>query len=59
MTEHQTWPKTGHARRAGVSGYGYGGTIGHVVLEEAPAPVSPEGGGGGGCRRAAGGCGCP
>ncbi|MBX7550430.1 beta-ketoacyl synthase N-terminal-like domain-containing protein [Streptomyces sp. NPDC004232] len=37
VTEHQPWPKGDHPRRAGVSGYGYGGTIGHIVLEEAPA----------------------
>ncbi|MGK5642610.1 type I polyketide synthase [Streptomyces sp. URMC 126] len=37
VTEHQPWPKGDTPRRAGVSGYGYGGTIGHVVLEEAPA----------------------
>ncbi|UBI36164.1 MULTISPECIES: type I polyketide synthase [Streptomyces] len=49
VTEHQPWPKGDTPRRAGVSGYGYGGTIGHIVLEEAPAadeePVAePEGG---------------
>lgn len=30
------WPASAHPRRAGVSGYGFGGTIGHVILEEAP-----------------------
>ncbi|PSJ26437.1 type I polyketide synthase [Streptosporangium nondiastaticum] len=39
VTEHQVWPKGDAPRRAGVSGYGYGGTIGHVVLEEAPEPA--------------------
>nr|AMK48247.1 6-methylsalicylic acid synthase [Streptomyces gandocaensis] len=37
------WPAGDHPRRAGVSGYGYGGTIGHIVLEEAPEAVGgPE-----------------
>ncbi|MFE7993820.1 type I polyketide synthase, partial [Streptomyces shenzhenensis] len=37
------WPAGDHTRRAGVSGYGYGGTIGHIVLEEAPEAVGrPE-----------------
>lgn len=31
------WPRREGPHRAGVSGYGYGGTIGHVVLEQAPA----------------------
>jgi 6-methylsalicylic acid synthase len=32
------WPSTVDGpRRAGVSGFGYGGTIAHVVLEEAPS----------------------
>ncbi|MFF7726759.1 type I polyketide synthase [Streptomyces sp. NPDC008001] len=43
VTEHQVWPKGDAPRRAGVSGYGYGGTIGHVVLEEAPEPAGPAG----------------
>ncbi|WP_229882400.1 type I polyketide synthase [Streptomyces alanosinicus] len=42
VTEHQPWPKGDHPRRAGVSGYGYGGTIGHVVLEEAPPAVREQ-----------------
>lgn len=30
------WPAGDAVRRAGVSGFGYGGTVGHVVLEQAP-----------------------
>ncbi len=37
-TELTPWPSTGGPRRAGVSGYGYGGTIAHLVLEQAPRP---------------------
>ncbi|MFI6474758.1 type I polyketide synthase [Streptomyces sp. NPDC050516] len=36
VAEPTPWPVTGRPRRAGVSGYGYGGTIGHIVLEQAP-----------------------
>lgn len=35
-TERRPWPLKDGPRRAGVSGFGYGGTIGHVVLEQAP-----------------------
>ncbi|MDP9870274.1 MULTISPECIES: type I polyketide synthase [Streptosporangium] len=38
-TELTPWPDTGGPRRAGVSGYGYGGTIAHVILEAADAPA--------------------
>ncbi|MGV0581433.1 type I polyketide synthase [Mycolicibacterium elephantis] len=41
-TETEAWERTGGApRRAAVCSYGYGGTIAHVLLEE--APVGPGG----------------
>lgn len=36
VDEVTEWPRRGHPRRAGVSSFGAGGTIGHVVLEQAP-----------------------
>jgi 6-methylsalicylic acid synthase len=35
VTENTPWPQSTAPRRAGVSGYGYGGTIAHVILEAA------------------------
>lgn len=43
VTEPTPWPDADTPRRAGVSGYGYGGTIAHVILEQAdPADEQPS-----------------
>ncbi|OMC39938.1 polyketide synthase [Mycobacterium sp. GA-1841] len=36
-TEVEPWARTDTPRRAAVCSYGYGGTIAHILLEEAPA----------------------
>ncbi|MEO3823189.1 SDR family NAD(P)-dependent oxidoreductase [Actinomadura sp. B10D3] len=36
VAEETPWPERGRAARAGVSGFGFGGTNAHVLLEEAP-----------------------
>ncbi len=37
VADETPWPERGHPARAGVSGFGFGGTNAHVILEEAPA----------------------
>ncbi|ALU89427.1 polyketide synthase [Herbaspirillum rubrisubalbicans M1] len=39
-TAPQAWPQRAPVRRAGVTSYGFTGTIAHVVLEQAPPPLS-------------------
>jgi 6-methylsalicylic acid synthase len=39
VTTPTPWPDHPHPRRVGVSGFGYGGTTAHVVLQQPPAPL--------------------
>lgn len=42
VTENTAWPQPeGRPRRGGVGNYGYGGTLAHVIVEEAPASTKP------------------
>lgn len=40
-TELRPWPRQAEPRRAGVSSFGFGGTNGHVILEESPLAQMP------------------
>ncbi len=43
VTELTPWSDADEPRQAGVSGYGYGGTIAHIVLEQGDAPAERAG----------------
>ena len=41
-TKLTDWKKKDHRRRGGVSSFGVGGTNAHIIIEEAPQPISIE-----------------
>jgi 6-methylsalicylic acid synthase len=41
VSEPTPWPDNGHPRTAGVASYGYGGTLAHLVVEQAPPAPAP------------------
>lgn len=42
VLDNQKWQLNGHSRRAGVSAFGIGGTIAHVIVEELPGSVTEK-----------------
>ncbi|KAI3317345.1 6-methylsalicylic acid synthase [Xylariaceae sp. AK1471] len=43
VRETTPWPKTGDPKRAAVCCYGYGGTVSHALIQEAPSSSSVNG----------------
>ena len=41
-SKNQPWPQRAAPRRAGVTSYGFAGTLSHVILEQAPSFSRPE-----------------